>query len=658
MTNPAEPGEFIRFGAFQVDSSSGELRKNGIKIRLPDQSFQILQMLTESPGKVVTREELRNKLWPADTFVDFDNGLNSAILRLRNALGDSAEHPRYIETLPRRGYRFVAEVTTEAATAPGTGAPPDSIEREEIASSVESEGSEAAKPSPLPLLRRAGRFGVAAVAASIAGILILSLYLGRQWPFGTNAAVKIQSVAVLPLENLSGDPSQEYFVDGMTDALITDLAQVQALRVTSRTSTMQYKGSKKRLPQIARELNVDAVVEGTVVRSGERVRIDAQLVQANTDRHLWAKSYERDLRDVVALQGEVARAIADEIHVYVSPEERSRLAAATPVNGEAYQAYLKGRFLWNERTEKSVAKGIEFFEQAVAKDPNYAFAYSGLSDSYGLLGFYGVLPPREAYERAKAAAVKALDINPSLAEAHVSLGETKFFLDSDWPGAEAEFKKAIELDPKYDTAYRKYSNYLIAMGRTEESIAAAKKALELDPLSITLSTHLGWMLYLAHQTDLAVQQYEKTLEMSPNYARARRDFSLALVEKGRYEDAIREARRGIELSQASPLMLEAVGYAYAKAGKKDEARKVLRDLRELSRNRYVSSFNLAVIYAGLGEKDAAFSFLERAYQEHAGQLIWLDVNPALDSLHSDARFAELVSRVGLPKTHPKVVSGP
>jgi tetratricopeptide (TPR) repeat protein len=368
---------------------------------------------------------------------------------------------------------------------------------------------------------------------------------------------------------------------------------------------------------------------------------------------LWAKSYERDLRDVVALQGEVAQAIANEIHIQVSAEERARLASAPLVDAEAYEAYLKGRFLWNERTEKSVTKGLEFFEQAIRKDPHYAPAYSGLSDSYALLGFYGAVPPKEAYSRAEVAASKALELDSSLAEAHVSLAETKFFLDWDWSGAESEFKRAIELNPKYDTAYRKYSNYLVAMGRSDEATGAAKKALELDPLSATLSTHLAWMFYLGRQNDLAVQQFEKTLEMSPNYARARRDFSLVLAEKGRYEDAIREARRGIELSDASPLMLDALGYLYAKAGRKSDARKVLRRLQEMSATRYVSPFGVAGIHAALGEKDAAFSFLKRAYDDRAGQMVWLNVNPKFDSLRSDARFTELVARVGLPKAPPK-----
>jgi TolB-like protein/DNA-binding winged helix-turn-helix (wHTH) protein/Flp pilus assembly protein TadD len=643
MSAPGQSRGVIRFGPFQVDLSSGELHKHGTKIRLQEQPFQILTMLLERPGEVVTREELRRKLWPSDTFVDFDVGLNSAVLRLRSALGDSADQPRFVETLPRRGYRFIASVQS--------GAPllePTSV-------SNHSAVAVSTQPAPeiavaVPQRRRSRLWLTAAALGLVAASLLIFDFARHQVLFRAGAAARIQSIAVLPLENLSGDPAQEYFADGMTDALTTELARISALRVVSRTSAMRYKGSKKPLPDIARELQVDAIVEGAVIRSGERVRIDAQLIQAASDRHLWAKGYERKLGDVVALQGELAQAIADEIHIQVTPQERARLATSSPVSPEAYEAYLKGRFLWNERTEKGVSKGTEFFEQAIANDPRYALAYSGLADSYELLGFYGVLPPKEAYPRAKAAATKALEIDPSLAEAHVSMADTKFSLDWDWPGAEAEFKKAIELNPKYDTAYRKYSNYLAGMGRKEESIAVAKKAIEVDPLSITLSTHLAWMYYLARQYDLAVDQYEKTLEMSPNYARARRDLSLTLVERGRYEDAIGEARKGIELSQGSPLMLGALGYAYAKAGKKDEARKILRELRELSRTRYVSPFDAAVIYAGLGEKDKAFFSLEKSYQDRAGQLVWLSLYPALDNLRSDARFDQLTRRIGLPES--------
>ena len=645
MPGPLVTLRKARFGVYEVDFRAGELRKSGHKIRLQDQPLQVLAMLLEHPREVVTREELRQKLWPGDTFVDFDHGLNNAINRLREALNDSPDTPQFIETLPRRGYRFVAEVNVETATTHSAGMASEAPTRAGPSSPAPETIETSKTPSDQPSRRATGLWLVAAVAVSAALALA---YLSYKHPFSSSAATPIHSIAVLPLENLSGDPSQDYFADGMTAALITDLAQIKALQVASRTSTRIYKGSKKPLPQIAHELNVDVVVAGTVVRSGEHVRIDAQLILGSTDRHLWANSYERDLGNVVALQGEVARTIADEIHAQITPEERTQLNAAPRVNSEAYLAYLKGRYLWNERTESAVTKGIELFQEAIAKDPNYALAYSGLADSYGLLGFYGAVPPKDAYSLAKADAIKALELDSSIAEAHVSLGDAKLYLDWDWSGGEAEFKRAIELNPKYDTAYRKYSNYLAGMSRTDESIATARKALELDPVSITLSTHLGWMLYLAHQNDLALQQYKKTLEMDPNYARGRRDFSLALVEKGNYEDAIREARRAIELSQASPLMLEALGYAYAKGGRKDEARKVLRELREMSKRRYVSPFDPAVIHAGLGDKDAAFFFLEKALREHAGQLLWLNVYPALDNLRSDRRFAQIASRVGLP----------
>jgi TolB-like protein/DNA-binding winged helix-turn-helix (wHTH) protein/Flp pilus assembly protein TadD len=658
MTNSAQPGEFVRFGAFQVDLPSGELRKNGVKIRLPDQSFQILVMLTKSPRKVVTREELRNKLWPTDTFVDFDSGLNSAILRLRNALGDSAEHPRYIETLPRRGYRFIAEVNGDASKVAEAGALTDSIEAGEIARALGSQAVAAAEASPVPSLRRVGKFRLAVAVGSTAAALILGLYFSRERPFGTNAAARIQSLAVLPLENLTGDPSQEYFADGMTDALITDLAQIRSLRVISRTSAMRYKGVKKTLPEIARELGVDAVVEGTVVRGGDRVRIDAQLIQAKTERHLWAKSYERDMRDVVALQGDVAQAIAKEIQIQVTPQERALLAVSRPVNTAAYEDYLRGRFFWNKRTEAGTKKSIEYFELALQKDPHYAPALSGMADAYNLLGFYGGVPPQQAYPRAKAAATEALKLDDSLAEAHVSLAGTKIWFDWDWSGGEAELKRAIELKPNYETAYRAYSNYLAGMGRAEEAIAAARKAHDLDPLSATLSTHVGSTLFLTGHEDLAIEQFRKTLEMDPYYAWAHRDLAVALAYKGQSAEAIREARKSIELSEANPIMLEALGYAYARAGQRREFQKILRQLQEQRASRYVSPFYEAVLYAAADQNDAAFKALESAYHERSSQLFWLNAYPMLDTLRSDTRFAELVSRVGLPKTHPKPASGP
>jgi len=656
MPSPTGTIRKARFGPYELDFRAGELRKNGYRIRLQDQPLQVLALLLEHPSEVVTREELRQRLWPTDTFVDFDHGLNNAINRLRDALNDSADAPRFIETLPRRGYRFLAEVRNEAPSVPSTIAASSSENRvnELGVKTVVTISADDATHS----VARQDRPKKAWFAAAGAGFGALLLGLAFVWRASLShaAPVHIQSIAVLPFENLSSNSEQDYLADGMTEALTTELARLSALRVVSRTSTKVYRGTKKSLPEVAKELQVDAIVEGAVIRSGDRVRIDAQLILAGTDRHLWAKGYERKLDDVVALQSELAQAIADEIHIRVTPEERARLAAVPSVNAEAYEAYLKGRFLWNERTEKGISRAVDFFEEAIAKDPGYAPAYSGLADSYSLLGFYGVLPPKEAYSRAQTAATKALQIDPSLAEAHVSRAEAVCALEWNWPEAESELKRAIELNSNYDTAYRKYSNYLIGMGRSDEAIAAAKKALELDHLSITLGTHLAWIQYLARNYDLAAAQYEKTLDLSPNYARAHRDFALTLAEEGRYEDALREIQKGIEFSDRSPLMLKVLGYVYAKSGKKREARNVLRELREMSRTRYVSPFDLAVVHAALGEKDAAFSYLEKACDDRAGQLIWLNVHPLLDSLRRDPRFANLVSRVGLPKAEPANLS--
>ncbi|HMK28746.1 MAG TPA: winged helix-turn-helix domain-containing protein [Terriglobales bacterium] len=415
MADLAQSQSLIRFAGFEVDLSSGELRKNGVRIRLPEQSFQILVMLVLHSGKVVSREDLRKKLWPSDTYVDFDAGLNSAILRLRNALGDSAETPRFVETLPKRGYRFIAQV--------------DTVPRTEQSPTAETAAGPIQKSTSSR--QRNVKLAVAMLVLAVVLITTIGLNVGRvrERLLSRRTPLRIQSVAVLPLENLTGDPTQEYFADGMTDALITDLAQISALRVISRTSAMQYKAAKKPLKQIARELDVDAIVEGTVVRSGDRVRIDAQLIEAATDQHLWAKSYERDIRDIVALQAEVAQSIANEIQIRTTPQEKARLATARPVNPVAYEAYLKGIFYANKRTEDSIRKSTAYFEQAVGSDPQDAPAFAGLAGAYVLLGFFGAASPQEAYPKAKVAAAKALVLDESLAPAHEALAGTKLWYD-------------------------------------------------------------------------------------------------------------------------------------------------------------------------------------------------------------------------------------
>jgi len=634
-----QPRRAVRFGVFEVDLAAGELRKHGIRIKLRgEQPFQVLSILLEHPGEVITREELCKKLWPADTFVDFEHSLATAIGKIREALGDSADNPRYIETLPRRGYRFIANVTVLSA---------DPLNKVELATrdiprakdhgQAEFAGkADVPQPQPWP---RAWKISGSA--------LVLTLVILVAWIVhsASRPSSNIRSLAVLPLENLSGDASQDYFADGMTDELITDLGQISALRVISRTSVMPYKRVRKSLPQIARELNVDAVVEGTVLRSGEQVRITAQLIQASADKHLWAESYEGDLRDTLALQKKVARAIAEQIRIELTPQEQAVLKNVKVVNPEAYEDYLKGRYFWNKRTADGLKKAIDYFNQAIEKDPNYAQAYSGLADSYALLGDweYGVLAPKEAFPRAKAAATKALELDNSLGEAHTSLAFSLDLFDWDWASAEREFRRAIELNPGYATAHHWYAWHLSEMGRNSEAIAEMRKAEDLDPLSLIISADVAEILLVAHSYDQAIEQSRKTIDMDPNFAVAHYELGQALVQKHMYKEAIAELQKAIELSGGSTTCTSNLAFAYAASGRRKEAEKILSDLKNRSKQ---NASEIALMYVGLNEKDEAMAWLEKAYEERFNPSILL--RPVFDPLRSDPRFQNLVRRIGLP----------
>ena len=514
----------IRFEVFEVDLQSGELRRQGVKIKLQEQPFQVLVMLLVRPGEVVTREELQRKLWPADTFVDFDRGLNKAINRLREALGDDADSPRFIETLPRRGYRFIAPVKTAGADLPVRP----------------SEGShEGAHPSA-SLRKR----WLLASAGVLLGIPLLSLGLNvggiRDRLLSQRAQPRIESLAVLPLQNLSGDPAQEYFADGMTDELITEIAKIGSLRVMSRTSIMQYKGAHKLLPVIARELGVDAIVEGTVVRSGQKVRITAQLIQARDDRHLWSEKFERDLGDVLKLQGEVAEAIAGQVQIKLTPQEHAILARARPVNPQAFEAYLAGNYF---RNKMQGDKSVELFTKAIELDPAYAQGYAGLSMSYVYLGIFGLRPSGEVYPKARAAAMKALELDETVAEAHLTLADVKKGYDWDWVGAEAEYKRALELNPSYAMAHALYADYLSKMRRHEEAIAEASQARKVDPISLHTNVVLGMTYYRARRYDEAMGACQKALELDPNHPYALWFQALAHEQKRQLPEAIAKLDR-------------------------------------------------------------------------------------------------------------------
>jgi TolB-like protein/Flp pilus assembly protein TadD len=450
------------------------------------------------------------------------------------------------------------------------------------------------------------------------------------------------------LESLSIDASQDYFADGMTDELITDLSQISALRVISRTSVMPYKRVRRSLPEIARELNVDAVVEGTVLRSGNRVRITAQLIQVPGERHLWAQSYEGDIGDVLTLQSQVAHAVADQIRVSLNPQERALLKKKKTVDPEAYEAYLKGRYFWNKRTANGLKTAVAYFHQAIEKDPNHAPAYSGLADSYALLGDwqYAVMTPREAFPKAKAAAIKALELDSTLGEVHTSLAFILDGFDWDLDAGGKEFRRAIELNPGYATAHHWYAWHLSLLGRFDEALAEMRKAESLDPLSLIINADLAELLVLAHSSDESIRQSRKTIEMDPNFALAHNQLAQAYLQNHMYDEALAELRKAVQLSPDSPAFIANLARAYVASGKRNEAVKLLSDLKKRSTPNYSNAAEIAVIYVSLGDTDHAMDWLEKGYEERFNPGVLL--RPGFDPLRSERRFQDLRRRIGLP----------
>lgn len=630
----------IRFDVFEVDLRAGELRKHGVKIRLQEQPFLILQTLLETPGQIVTSEELQKKIWPQDTFVDFDHGLHAAVNRLRQALSDAADNPRFVETVARRGYRFIGQIQVPApATSSGIRVVPPEADA--------------------PRKRVTGKwwagplvgFGLAIAVA--AALVFFNVWGLRNLFF---PARSFRSLAVLPLENLSADSKQDYFADGMTEDLITQLSKLGDLKVISHTSVMQYKGKHEPLPQIARELNVDAVVEGAVQLSGNHVRISAELVDGRSDQHIWADNYDRDLSDVLLLQSDVARDIAKQIDLRLTPQQQQRLANdAHPVNPDAYQAYLLGRYYWNKRTADGLAQAGQYFQQSIQKDPNYAPAYAGLSDYFAFLTLIGgpeILPPNQAMVQAKAAAVKAVQLDDSSAEAHASMGHILHNSDWDFNGAEREFKRAIELNPNYAMAHHWYAHLLMQVGRTDESLAQARLAQELDPLSPFINNGLARQYYLSRQYDQAIAQCKVVMEIDPAYLPARTQLALAYEQKGMLKEAVSTMEQTRKLAGEKtdlPMIHALLAHAYALAGRRAEAQSELNVLTVIGQKRYVPPSYLAIVYLALGDKDKAFQYLNKGYQDRSEQLLYLGVEPIVDPLRGDPRFDALLKQVGLKR---------
>jgi TolB-like protein/DNA-binding winged helix-turn-helix (wHTH) protein/Flp pilus assembly protein TadD len=635
MASPAGASSVIRFGAFELDAVNGELRKAGISLKIHPQPFRVLLLLAEHPGETVTREEIQNSLWGDNTFVDFERGINFCINQIRTALGDDAEEPRYVETLPRRGYRFIAPVTADATS--DSPAVEDGISQLQTDRAPRETG---APPHPRTLTPTTKRnYFLAAFSL----LIMITAVVG--WPWRSQRiVVPIRSLAVLPLANLSGNPAQDYFADGMTEALITELGKVSALRVISRQSTTQYKGTKKSVPEIARELNVDAVVEGSVLPDGDRVRVWVQLIQAAPERHLWAESYDRQRRDVLALDGEVARTVAGKVKITLTPEEETRLTGTRTVNPAASEAYFRGRYFLDRRTKADIGEGLAAMQQAIELDPSFAPAYGGLSEAYLALGSYEPARGAELVAKAEAASRKALELDDSLSAAHYTLAAIRG-VAWDWSGAEVEYRRAIELNPSNASAHIWYSDLLLVLGRMTEAEAEGRQAEELDPISLVIYGAVTGHLYYARRYGELIEHCQGWVKRNPNMEwNYHHCLGAAYVQMGRREEAITELRQSLKSSTMYEHTATELANALAVAGNRQEALKLLGQVQ----NAPWRTYGAALVYAGLGEKDEAFRSLDKAIDLRAPFVILLKVDPRFESLHQDPRFQNLLRRMNLP----------
>lgn len=595
--------------------------------------MELLLLLLERPGELVSREEIAERLWGKDVFLDVDHGINTAIRKVRAALRDDPEKPRFVETVVGKGYRFAAPVTF------GNGNSRPQAQPAQV-------GLSPAAPSPQRAVSLP--FGVLLGGIALVALLTLAWVLHRRTGARKTAPPAIKALAVLPLENLSGDPAQDYFADGMTEELIGRLSMIHGLRVISRTSAMRFKNTHISAPEIAKKLQVDALVEGSVLREGNRVRISIQLIRGATDEHIWAEEYEREFGNILALQEEVAQAIAEKINATVSPP--GTLAGTPPPDPEAHEDYLKGRYYLNQRTEDALNRSVACFQQAVAKDPRYALAYSGLADAYALLGFRGGAPSKDALSRAKAAALRAVALDHTLAGPHVSLAFIAETYEWDWAVAEREYQRALELNPDDSRAHHWYAGYLMYVGRWEEGVAEERRARDLDPVSLPVNNALAGRLLVAGRVDEALAQLSKTLEMDPHFAPAHQTLGWAYLNQGKFEQALSEFHEAVQLSGTDDkeLMLD-LGFAEATAGKPQEASKILATFKRLYSQGVVPSAYVGILYGALGETNQAFAWLEKAYAERDPELTYLKVpNRRFAPLRHDPRFQQLVKRVGLP----------
>lgn len=618
----------IRFGSFELDTAAGELRKHALRLRLEGHPIQILAILLERPGEVVTREELRGRLWPADTFVDFEHGINTAVKRLRHALDDSAETPRFIQTLPRRGYRFIYPLNGAAVEPPP-------------------------RPAAVPQSWRSRRLRLLAALVLLA-LLSVSVVVAwsafqRRSLAAQQPARQVKSLAVLPLQNLSGDPGQEYLADGVTEELITDLSRVAGLKVIARTSVMQYKNTSKTTSDIGRELDVEALVEGSVVREGNHVRVIVQLVDARSGAHLWAERYERDVTSAIALQRDIAREITQEMSLEPVRSNATRSHAVDPV---AYELYLKGRYLQGKwSTPENVRAAIALYDQAITKDPQFAAAHAARGLAYLYLGsaLIEAGPHPDDIPQARASAQRALELDPGSAEGFETLGWLAETHDFDWDAAERADRKAMELNPSYAPPYMLLAQVLNVRGRHAQALLFALRAHELDPLSAHVQWSLGEAYLFAGDTDKAIKTCQDGVALNPEFWPFYTLLGNVYEKLGAYDRAIESLQRAVEVSHRHPYALGALGSAYALSGRRDLALQVLAELRRRSRTAYVAPPIMVRLYASLGDNDRAFAWLEKAYEQRSAEaprvLLW---GAALGTMASDPRLPSLLKRMNVP----------
>jgi TolB-like protein/DNA-binding winged helix-turn-helix (wHTH) protein/Flp pilus assembly protein TadD len=637
-TEPVGIKPLLTFGEdFELDLRACELRRSGVALKLEPTPFGILALLLEQRGELVTREQIVERIWGKGVFLDTDNGINGAIRKIRLVLNDDPEQPRFIQTITGKGYRFIAPVVE----------PGETLHRLHV---IEPPPSEQTDGVPLNIGRKKSRPYLAFAVLTAAIVVGLALWLVPLLSRRSSAAAPIRSIAVLPLDNLSGDPSQDYFADAMTDELITNLAKVGTLRVTSRTTVTLYKHTRKKLPEIARELNVDGIVEGSVVRVGPRVRITAQLIRAQSDQHLWAETYERDLGDALRLQSDVAGAIAEQVRAQLTPDLQAQFRSARTVDPQAYDAYLKGSYyLYNNQitTPGPLKQAKGYFEEAIRRDPNFSRAYSGLANAYIYLVFYGEgeISPEEGYKLAKEANRKALEVDSNNNEAYDVLGMLYWNADLDWNAADQAFNHSLALAPSYSCALEDRAMFLAFMGRRADALAELEKSEQVDPSATAIESHVYFQL---RDWQHLVESGVREAASNPNDWRLHAELGAGYEGMGKLPEAIAEYQRAVDLSNGNFDAIASLGHADAVVGNRVEAEKILRELEDKSETAQVSPYLAATIYAGLGNKDRAFELLEQAYRDKSLDVAWvLKADPRIDNLRSDARFQNLLQRVGL-----------